>query len=122
SNNRSRTFVVNAGVEFDFLKHFTWRTSGQYTWSNSKSTSFSDENSRAYLTDPVNTGINGSIGNTESYRYQITNTLNYNQTFAQKHYVNVLLGHEVNYSESEKNEIELRQFPYPNFGLDDISN
>ena len=122
SNKRSRTFVVNAGVEFDFLKHFTWRTSGQYTWSNSKSTSFSDENSRAFLTDPVNTGINGSIGNSESYRYQITNTLNYNQTFAQKHYVNVLLGHEVNYSESEKNEIELRQFPYPNFGLDDISN
>src|SRR5690606_20540243 len=122
SNRRSRTFVANAGIEFDFLKDFTWRTSGQYTWSNAKATSFSDENSRANLTDPVNTGINGSIQNSESYRYQITNTLNYNKTFMEKHVVNVLLGHEVIYNESENNSITLKQFPYPNFGLDDISN
>ncbi|MGY5355872.1 TonB-dependent receptor [Wenyingzhuangia sp. IMCC45467] len=122
SNKRSRVFVVNAGVEFDFLNNFTWRSSGQYMWSNSKSVSFSDENSRAYLTDPVNTGINGGIGNSESYRYQLTHTLNYNNTFNEVHKVNVLIGQELNYSESESNSISLRQFPYPNFGLDNISN
>jgi TonB-linked outer membrane protein, SusC/RagA family len=72
--------------------------------------------------DPVNMGINGSIGNSEFYRYQITNTLNYNQTVAEKHKINVLLGHEVTYYESEENSMKLKQFPYPNFGLDDISN
>jgi len=122
SNKRSRVFLVNAGVEFDFLKGFTWRTSGQYSWSSSKGTNFSDENSRAALTDPVNTGINGKIDNGESFSYQITNTLNYKQTFVDKHDVNVLLGQEVTYNESESNSITLKQFPLPNFGLDDISN
>ena len=95
SNKRSRMFSVNAGLEFDFLKHFTYRIAGSYRWNSSKSTSFSDERSTGYLMDPVNTGMTGSIGNSESYSYQITNTLNYNQTFAKKHKVNLLLGHEV---------------------------
>lgn len=99
SNKRSRMFSVNAGLEFDFLKHFTYRIAGSYRWNSSKSTSFSDERSTGYLMDPVNTGMTGSIGNSESYSYQITNTLNYNQTFAKKHKVNLLLGHEVSYSE-----------------------
>lgn len=122
SNKRSRLFMANAGIEIDFLKNFTWRTSGQYSWSNSKSTSFSDENSKAYLTDPINTGINGSIGNSESFKYQITNTVNYHQTFVEKHKVNVLLGQEITYNESESNSMKLKQFPYPNYGLDDVSN
>lgn len=121
SNKRSRLFSVNAGLEFDFLKHFTYRVAGSYRWNNSKSTSFSDEHSTGYLMDPVNTGMAGSIGNSESYSYQITNTLNYNQTFAKKHKVNLLLGHEVNYSESEGNSISVKQMPYPNHGIDDIS-
>lgn len=122
SNKRSRLYTVNAGLEFDFLKHFTWRTAGSYTWSQSKSTSFADENSTSYIMDPSNTGINGSISNSESYKWQVTNTLNYNQTFAKKHKINVLLGHEVTYSESESDKMTLIKFPYPNHGLDDISN
>lgn len=122
SESRARLFTVNAGVEFDFLKYFTWRTAGNYSWTNTKGTSFADENSTSFLMDPVNTGINGSISNKESFRYQVTNTLNYNQTFEKKHKLNVLLGHEVTYYESESNDIKLKQFPVPNFGLDDISN
>ncbi len=122
SNKKTRTFVANAGIEFDFLKNFTWRTAGQYSWTNSKSTSFSDQNSRAFLTDPVNTGINGNIANAESYRYQITNTLNYNKTFGEKHKVNALIGNEIWYEESEGSSMRLIKFPYPNFGLDDIGN
>jgi TonB-linked SusC/RagA family outer membrane protein len=122
SNRRSRNFVANAGIEFDFLSNFTFRTAGQYSWSNNKSTSFSDQNSRAFLTDPVNTGINGNIANAETYRYQITNTLNYNKTFGEKHKVNALIGTEAWYEESESNSMRLTKFPYPNYGLDDIQN
>ncbi len=122
SVKRSRSFNVNAGLEFDFLKYFTWRTAGSYSWSNSKNTSFSDKNSTDYLTDPENTGIKGSISNSESYSYQITNTLTYNQTFNEKHKLGVLLGQETRYSESEGNSLSLKKFPDPNFGLDDISN
>lgn len=123
SNKRSRSFVANAGIEIDFLKNFTLRTSGQYTWNSSKSTAFSDENSRSYLTDPVNTGINGSISNSESYSYQITNTVTYNNTFAEKHKVTVLAGTEAIYGASESNSISLSKFPpFVNFGLDQIDN
>jgi TonB-linked SusC/RagA family outer membrane protein len=122
SNKRNRLFTINAGVEFDIVKNLTFRTNGSYSWSNSKSTSFADENSTSNLMDPVNTGINGSIGNSESYKYQITNTLNYNGRFGEKHKIGLLAGHEVTYSESEGNSLSLKQFPYPNFGLDDISN
>lgn len=122
SNRRFRSFVANAGVEFDFLKNFTFRTAGSYNWNNSKSTSFSDANSRAYLTDPVNTGINGSIGNSENYRYQITNTLTYNKTFAEKHKVTVLVGQEAVYQEAESSSMRLIKFPLFNYGLDDITN
>ena len=122
SNKRSRLFMVNAGLEFDFLKYFTYRVSGSYTWSNTKSTSFADENSTGYIMDPELTGISGGIDNSEYYRYQITNTLTYNQTFAQRHKLNVLVGHEVNYYEAENNDIDLRKFPYPNHGLDQISS
>ena len=122
ANKRSRSFVANVGLEVDFLKNFTLRTSGQYTWNSSKSKAFSDENSKSFLTDPVNTGINGSIGNSESYSYQITNTVTYNNTFADKHKVTVLAGNEIVYGTSEGNNITLIKFPLQNYGLNDIDN
>ena len=123
ANKRSRSFVANAGIEIDFLKNFTLRTSGQYTWNSGKSMAFSDENSRSYLTDPVNTGINGSISNSESYSYQITNTVTYTNTFAEKHKVTALAGTEAIYGASESNSISLSKFPpFVNFGLDQIDN
>ncbi|PQA91018.1 TonB-linked outer membrane protein, SusC/RagA family [Chryseobacterium piscicola] len=123
SNRRARTFLANVGLEFDLLKNITFRTAGSYNWTNSKSTSFSDRNSRAFLTDPVNTGINGSIGNSESYRYQITNTLTYNKTFGENHRLTALLGNEIIYQESESNSMRLIRFPtILNYGLDDITN
>jgi len=122
SNRRFRSFVANVGLEFDFLKSFTFRTAGSYNWNNSKSTSFSDANSRSYLTDPVNTGINGNIANAENYRYQITNTLTYNKTFGEKHKITALIGQEAIYQESESNSMRLIKFPIFNYGLDDITN
>lgn len=123
SNRRARTFLANVGLEFDLLKNFTFRTAGSYNWTNSKSTSFSDKNSRAFLTDPVNTGINGSIGNSESYRYQITNTLTYNKTVGEKHKFTGLIGNEIVYQENESNSMRLIRFPtILNYGLDDITN
>lgn len=122
-NRRARTFLANVGLEFDLLKNFTFRTAGSYNWTNTKSTAFSDRNSRAFLTDPVNTGINGSIGNSEAYRYQITNTLTYNTTLGEKHKITGLIGNEIIYQENESNSMRLIRFPtILNYGLDDVSN
>ena len=121
SNMKNRLFSVNAGIEIDFLKCFTWRTAGSYTWANTKSTSFADENSTAAITDPDNTGINGSIKFEEFYRYQIANTLSFNKKFKRNSF-SALLGQEVTYKESESTRMTLIKFPYPNFGLDNIDN
>ncbi|MGO4708355.1 SusC/RagA family TonB-linked outer membrane protein, partial [Chryseobacterium sp. 2TAF14] len=122
-NRRARTFLANIGLEFDLFKDFTFRTAGSYNWTNTKSTAFSDRNSRAFLTDPVNTGINGSIANSEAYRYQITNTLTYNKTLGEKHKITGLVGNEIIYQENESNSMRLIRFPtILNYGLDDITN
>lgn len=121
SNRRARTFLANVGLEFDLFKGLTFRTAGSYNWTNSKSTSFSDINSRAFLTDPINTGVNGSIGNSEAYRYQVTNTLTYNTILGEKHKLTGLIGNEIVYNENENNSIRLIRFPSKmNFALDDI--
>lgn len=120
-NRRARTFLANVGLEFDLLKNFTFRTAGSYNWTNTKATAFSDKNSRAFLTDPVNTGINGSIANSEAYRYQITNTLTYNTTLGENHKLTGLIGNEIIYEETENNSMRLIRFPsILNYGLDDI--
>ncbi len=122
SESRSRRLEVNAGVNIDICKYLKWRTAANYVANWGKSTSFSDENSTSYLIDQANTGMEGSISNSEGYSWNIANTLTYNQTYSKLHNLTVMLGQEYSYSESESNGINLKQFPYPNHGLDDISN
>lgn len=122
SENHTRRFEVNGGITIDFLKYFSWRTQGNYTTSWGKSTSFSDENSTSYLSDPENTGMQGSINNSNSSNWHIANTLNFTKTFNEKHDLTVLLGQEYSYSKSDKNNWSLRKFPYPNHGLNDVTN
>lgn len=122
SSNHNRRFEVNAGITIDFLKYFSWRTQGNYQTTWAKGTSFADERSTGYLSDPVNTGMQGSIKNSYSSGWHISNTLNFVKTFAEKHSLNVMLGQEYSFSKSDNNGMSLRKFPYPNHGLDDISN
>lgn len=121
SEKKSRRFEIQAGLTLDFVKHFTWRTAYHYSTSWGKSTSFADERSTSYLLDQVNTGMTGSISNSDGNGWNITNTLTYNNTFAQKHDLTVMLGQEYSASESWSNGMSLIKFPNPNHGLDDIS-
>ncbi len=122
SESRSRRLELNAGVTVDFLKNFSWRTSGNYVTKWGKSTSFADENSTSYLSAPLINGVSGSIGNSESYSWHISNTLTYANTFNKKHNLTVMLGQEYSYSESESNKMSVAKLPIPNHGLDVINN
>ncbi len=122
STSRSRRLELNAGVTIEFLKDFKWRTAGNYVTKWGKSTSFAGPESTGYLTDPKNTGMTGSIGTSESYSWQIANTLTYMKTFNEKHDLTAMLGQEYNYSESEGTSLSLKKFPYPNHGLDYIKS
>ncbi|MDE6017910.1 MAG: TonB-dependent receptor [Muribaculaceae bacterium] len=122
SEKRDRRLELNAGITIDLPKNFTWRTSGNYVTKWGKSTSFADENSTGYLSDPTGTGVSGSIGNSESYNWHIANTLTYANTFNEKHDLTIMLGQEYSYSESESNSMSIAKLPVPNHGLDVINN
>ncbi len=122
SSNHTKRFEANAGITIDFLKYFSWRTQGNYTTSWGKGTSFADERSTGYLSDPENTGMQGSIKNSSSSAWHISNTLNFVKTFAEKHDLTVMVGQEYSFSKSDKNNWSMRKFPYPNHGLNDIKN
>lgn len=122
SEKHNRRFEVTGGINIDFLKHFRWRTAGNYHSTWSKGTSFADKRSSSYVIDQANVGMNGSISNSEGDGWGITNTLNATFTFNEKHDFNFLIGQEYSSSESSKNEIKLRKFPDPNHGLNSISN
>lgn len=117
SSKRDRNFSVNTGVDFDFLKDFTFRTAGSYNWSQIRSNSFDDgRTANAQLKG----GPYGSIDNKERYSYQWTNTLTWKHKF-NKHDVNALLGQEMYYTNTSGTETAYKTFPNTNFGLNDIS-
>lgn len=122
SKKRDRRLELNAGITVDFLNDFSWRTSGNYVTKWGKSTSFSDENSTSYLLAPTETGVSGTIGNSESYSWHIANTLTWNHTFNKLHDLSVMVGQEYSFSESESNSMSLRKLPVPNHGLDVIKD
>ncbi len=121
SESRNRRLNVNGGITVDFLKNFSWRTAVNYSTTWGKSTSFADQRSTNYLLYPETEGMKGSISNSEGFNWRVQNTLNYNAKFNKVHGVTAMIGQEYAYSESEGNKINLKKFPNPNHGLDDIS-
>lgn len=113
-----RQFDVNAGIEIDFLKDFTWRTAGSYLWQQARTEVFDDGRT---MTAKKNLGPYGNIRNAEKYSYQITNTLNWSHVYNDKHSVSALLGQEIYYQETMESYNEYQRFPKVNFGLKDVS-
>jgi TonB-linked SusC/RagA family outer membrane protein len=113
----NRQFTGNGGVEFDITKDIKFRTSGSYLWRQSRSDYWDDGRTR---TAQNNGGPYGSRNNSEKYTWQVTNTLNLAHSF-NKHEVGLLLGEEVNYSQSINLNNSYYQFPKNNFGLNDVS-
>ena len=119
----TRQAVINAGIEFDILKNLTWRTAGSYTWYSIRSDYWDNGTTRAaqsYKTDTQgDVHPYGSRNNSEKYSYQITNTLNWNQTL-DRHNFSVLLGQETIFNHSQYDNNVYYGFPENNFGLNNI--
>ena len=121
----TRQFGANGGIEFDFLKHFTWRTAGSYMWYSIKDTYWDNGTTRSaqnYKTDTQTTGIHpwGRLDHSERYAWQVTNTLNYNQDF-DRHHLGVLVGQETLFNNSSNDDNTYYGFAENNFGLNDLS-
>ncbi len=124
-NKITRQYSVNAGIEFDLYKGLTWRTAGSYIWSQTREDYWDDGTTRTardYKTEEQDTIYPwGKRDNSEKYSYQITNTLSYGNTFADKHTLNLLLGQETRYTESMNLKNTYYGFPENNFGLNDVN-
>lgn len=117
NTKRTRLWTMNAGIEFDFLKDFTWRTAYSYTWQQARADYWDKGYTRAAKN---NGGPYGYRNNAEQSTWQITNTLNWAHKYG-LHHVNVLLGHEV-YNRGKMNlNNEYHNFPEANFGLNNVT-
>lgn len=117
NNSYRRLWTMNAGIEFDFFKHFTWRTAGSYTWNQTRADYWDAGLTRAAKNSG---GPYGYRNNSERSTYQLTNTLNWVRDFSM-HNLNVLLGHEVYHLGRLGLNNEYHNFPTANFGLDNVA-
>ena len=116
----TRLATVNAGIEFDLYKNLTWRTAASYQWQQVRQDYWDDGSTRTAQSNQSPYGY-GYRNNSEKYKWQLTNTLNYAFDLQDDHHFNVLLGQETVYTESTKLNNEYRKFSDGNFGLNDVS-
>lgn len=117
NRSRRRLWTMNAGIEFDFLKDFTWRTAGSYTWLQRRDDYWDEGLTRSAKN---NGGPYGSRDNSERSTWQLTNTLNWAHDF-DLHHLNILLGQEVYHRGTMKLDNEYHNFPEANFGLNNVT-
>lgn len=116
----TRMATVNAGLEIDIIKNMTFRTAASYWWKQVRQDYWDDGSTKTANSNQSPYGY-GSRDNSETYQWQITNTLNYSFDLYKKHHFTVLLGQETTYNESMKLNNEYRKFSDGNFGLNDVS-
>lgn len=113
---RSRLFTGNGGIEVDLMKDLMFRTSGSYSWRQTRADYWDDGRTK---TAQNNLGPYGSRDNSEKFNWQITNTLNWGHDFS-GHKLNLLLGQETYYEEGMSLDNTYYEFPESNFELNDV--
>ena len=96
-------------------KNLVWRTSASYNLQTQRSDRFYKDGSSA-----ADRG-SGPYGYSQNYRfmrYGVTNQLSWDKTFAKKHKVNAMLGHETYYSLNQNVYAEAAEFPLDALGVD----
>ncbi len=116
-NRKTEQWVANASLNFTLAKHLTFKTSGTYNASYTRRDIFYGENSnQAYRGG----GVYGSSQTTRALRWQNSNVLTYKNTFAKKHNVDIMFGHEVTYNGSEYLLGQSKDFPFPMLKNDNL--
>lgn len=110
-------WIGNAALSVQLAKGLTFKTSGTYNVNNQRRDLFYYEtSSQAYRAG----GVYGQSTMTKALRWQNSNTLNYKRTFAKKHSVDAVLGHEVSYSGTEALVGQAKDFPFGDLGSDNL--
>lgn len=101
----SNTGIVNAYVEYSFLKNFKLRVGGGYNATGLKQEQFYNSQTlqgvlfknRFGSVSNIN-GINGSVATSLAQTFSSSNTLNYNTVINKNHKIDALLGFEYQYA------------------------
>ncbi len=116
-SNYNKEFTANGGITIDILKDLSWRSQASYNWSQSRNIYWDD--GRTMDAKEKHNGPYGSISNSESNSWQITNTLTWNKHFG-LHQITALLGQQTNASQGTSSSGTYDGFPENNFGLNNI--
>jgi TonB-linked SusC/RagA family outer membrane protein len=116
-SSQARLFTINGGLDWKITKDIRFRSLGSYTWGQTRGDNF---DAGQTVTARNFGGPYGSVDNSESYTWQLTNTLTWDHRF-HGHGITVLAGQETDYSQSQNLSNTYYVFPADNFGLNNVA-
>ena len=117
SSTKQEQWIGNVAATIKFNKHLSFKSAATYNTNYQRRDNFYHETtSNAYRAG----GPFGETTMARNKRWQISNTLTYQNRFKKKHNVNLMLGHESAGTGYESLLGQSKDFPFENFGTDNL--
>lgn len=117
SSTKQEQWIGNIAATIKFSKQLSFKTAATYNTLYQRRDNFYHETtSNAYRAG----GPFGESTMSRNKRWQVSNTLTYQNRFKKKHNVNIMLGHESAGTGYESLMGQSRDFPFENFGTDNL--
>lgn len=117
SSTKQEQWIGNVAATIKFNKHLSFKSAATYNTNYQRRDNFYHETtSNAYRAG----GPFGETTMARNKRWQISNTLTYQNRFKKKHNVNLMLGHESAGTGFESLLGQSKDFPFENFGTDNL--
>lgn len=117
SSTKQEQWIGNVAATIKFNKHLSFKSAATYNTNYQRRDNFYHETtSNAYRAG----GPFGETTMARNKRWQVSNTLTYQNRFKKKHNVNLMLGHESAGTGFESLLGQSKDFPFENFGTDNL--
>lgn len=117
SSTKQEQWIGNVAATIKFNKHLSFKSAATYNTNYQRRDNFYHETtSNAYRAG----GPFGETTMARNKRWQISNTLTYQNRFKKKHNLNLMLGHESAGTGFESLLGQSKDFPFENFGTDNL--
>lgn len=116
-NRSAEQWIANGALTATIVKGLTFKTAATYNSNYQRRDIFYMENSSQATRAG---GVYGSSQMSRTLKWSNNNTLTYDRTFARKHKTNFILGHEVTFDGSELLYGQAKDFPFSDFGNDNL--
>ena len=117
SSTKQEQWIGNLAATIKFNKHLSFKSAATYNTNYQRRDNFYHETtSNAYRAG----GPFGESTMARNKRWQVSNTLTYQNRFKKKHNLNLMLGHESAGTGYESLLGQSKDFPFENFGTDNL--